>query len=265
MSGGRFMDHYARFRADGLAEIRAAGRDSEFTGLTRRWIDLSAKHRYTYHFDWMGRPAIQFPQDMLAVQELVWRIRPEVIIEVGVAHGGSLVFSASLLAMLDYAEAVQDGRSFDPRASVRRAIGIDIDIRPHNREAIEAHPMAHLIRLVEGSSVDPEIVAQVHALARTDGPVLVILDSNHTHDHVLAELEAYGPLVTPGSYCIVFDTVIENMAPGSFPDRPWDVGNNPMTALRAWLKTRTDFVIDTDIADKLQITVAPDGFLRRQS
>jgi cephalosporin hydroxylase len=155
----------------------------------------------------------------------------------------------------------------DPARPGRRVIGVDIDIRPHNRAALEAHPLANRIDLIEGSSIDPAIIGQVHAaVARfpREARVLVCLDSNHTHDHVLAELQAYAPLVTSGSYCAVFDTIIEDMPAGSFPDRPWDKGNNPKTAVWAFLKEHPEFEIDAAIPHKLLVTAAPDGYLRRK-
>jgi len=231
--------------------------------------------QYSYNFFWLGRPIIQYPQDMVALQELIWQVRPDFIIEAGIAHGGSLILSASMLALLDYCDAVADGRSFDPKSTRRRVLGIDIDIRPHNRSAIEAHPMAHRIDMIQGSSIAPEIVAQVHAAAKDRGTVMVILDSNHTHEHVLAELEAYAPLTSPGSYCVVFDTVVEDLPDSLYPDRPWGKGDNPKTAVWEYLRRVSDegraasdgaplrLEIDKAIEGKLLITVAPDGYLRR--
>jgi cephalosporin hydroxylase len=211
----------------------------------------------------MGRPAIQFPNDAWAMQELIWKIKPDLIIETGIAHGGSLIFSASMLAQLDICEAIEAGVSFDPRESRRKVLGIDIDIRAHNRAAIEAHPMATRIQMIQGSSIAPDIIAQVHAIAANHSRVLVCLDSNHTHEHVLAELEAYAPLVSADSYCVVFDTIIEDMPERMFPDRPWAPGNNPKTAVWEYLKSHPEFEIDNSIQHKLLITVAPDGYLRR--
>jgi len=216
-------------------------------GLRSRSNDLLVelcRHRYSYHFDWLGRPIIQFPQDVVAMQELVWSIRPDLIIETRIAHGGSLILSASMLALLDVCDAIESGTTIDPRNSARSVIGIDIDIRDQNRAAIEAHPLASRICMVQGSSIDPGIVAQIHAMAAGFKRVLVCLDSNHTHDHVLAELDAYAPLVTPGSYCVVFDTVVEDLPKALFPDRPWGPGNNPKTAVWQWLKSHPEFVID---------------------
>jgi cephalosporin hydroxylase len=211
----------------------------------------------------MGRPAIQYPQDLIAMQELVFEVRPDLIIETGIAHGGSLIHSASLLALLDMSDAITSGEAMDPRMSRRRVVGIDIDIRDHNRMAIEAHPMASRIEMIESSSTAPDVVERVRNLAAGYETVMVLLDSNHTHEHVHAELVAYAQLTTAGSYCIVYDTVIEDMPDEAFPDRPWGVGNNPKTAVHAFLGGHPEFVIDTAITDKLQITVAPDGYLRR--
>ena len=251
------------FEQDVANDIRRMSEDANLKQATLAWVKATSPHRYTYHFSSLGRPLIQFPQDMVAVQELIWKERPDLIIETGIAHGGSLIMSASQLAMLDYCDAVEQKKSLDPMITKRRVLGIDIDIRAHNREAIEAHPMGHRIDMIEGSSIEPAVVAQVRKIAAQHERVLVLLDSNHTHEHVLAELEAYAPLVSPGSYCVVFDTLIEDMPPGSYPDRPWDVGNNPKTAVTEFLRRDGRFEIDRDIEAKIQITVAPDGYLRR--
>jgi cephalosporin hydroxylase len=221
------------------------------------------KERYSYNFEWTGRPIIQYPQDILATQELVWSVKPDLIIETGIAHGGSLMLSASLLTLLDYADAVAAGTVLDPAKPQRRVLGIDIDIRVHNRRAIENHPMASRIDMIQGSSIAPDTIAQVHAAAQGRSKVLVFLDSNHTHDHVLAELEAYAPLVTVGSYCVVFDTVVEDLPKSLYPDRPWGPGDNPKTAVWQWLKSNPGFMIDKSIDNKLLISVAPDGYLKR--
>lgn len=231
--------------------------------LSREWIEAVTPFKYSYHFSWLGRPVIQFPQDIVAMQELIWSVKPDLIIETGIAHGGSLIFSASMLALLDLCDAAGSGTMLDPHASRRKVLGIDIDIRSHNRAAIEAHPMASRINMIQGSSIAPETIARVQAIAAGHSRILVCLDSNHTHDHVLAELEAYAPLTSPGSYCVVFDTMIEDMPAGSYHDRPWDKGDNPKTAVWKYLKTHPEFEIDKSIQHKLLITVAPDGFLRR--
>jgi len=239
--------------------------DAELGRLARAWMDRANLLKYSYHFEWLGRPIIQYPQDIVAFQELVWQTRPEVIVETGIAHGGSLMLSASLLAMLDLADAETVGGTVDPRRPKRKVVAVDIDIRAHNRAAIEAHPLRHAITMIEGSSVDEAIAQQIRMAAKTDGPVLVVLDSNHTHDHVLRELELYASLVTPGSYCVVYDTVIEDLPADGFPDRPWGKGDNPKTAVWEFIRTHPEFEIDTMIHDKLGVTVAPDGFLRRKA
>lgn len=259
------MNPIQQFNAETQDRIRQLGRDVDLQAFSRIWIREITPHKWAYNFSWMGRPAIQFPNDAWAMQELIWQIKPDLIIETGIAHGGSLIFSASMLAQLDICEAIEAGVSFNPRESRRKVLGIDIDIRAHNRAAIEAHPMATRIQMIQGSSIAPDTVAQVHAIAADHSRVLVCLDSNHTHDHVLAELEAFAPLVNPGSYCVVFDTIIEDMPESMFPDRPWGPGNNPKTAVREYLKTHPEFEIDQGIPHKLLITVAPDGFLRRKS
>ncbi|GGP24601.1 cephalosporin hydroxylase family protein [Silvimonas amylolytica] len=256
-------DMYARFEAERVQDIAAQGADAKLKKMGVDFVVQTAPHKYTYNFKALGRPIIQLPQDMVAMQELIWQLRPDLIIETGIAHGGSLIMSASMLALLDYCDAVEQGVPLDPKASKRTVLGLDIDIREHNRAAIEAHPLAHKIEMIQGSSIDPQVIAQVHARARGCERVLVCLDSNHTHAHVLAELEAYAPLTTPGSYCVVFDTVVEDMPADAFPDRPWGVGDNPKTAVHQWLKNNPEFEIDHTIENKLLITVAPDGYLKR--
>lgn len=252
-----------------------AAADKSLRKLSLQWFELANRYEYSYHFSCLARPIIQYPQDMVAMQELIWATRPDLILETGIAHGGSLIMSASMLALLDYCDAVERGTTLDPAKTSRRVLGIDIDVRPHNRAAIESHPMAHRIDMIEGSSIDPETISRVHDIARAYSRVLVCLDSNHTHDHVLAELEAYAPLTSPGSYCCVFDTVIEDLPADSFPDRPWDRGNNPKTAVHEYLqrlrtagRTAADgrplrLEADRSIEDKLLITVAPGGYLKR--
>jgi cephalosporin hydroxylase len=261
------MDPLEVFAQEVKSNIDGLSKDHDLQALSRIWAREAGSHKWAYNFTWLGRPAIQFPNDAWAFQELVWATRPDVIVETGIAHGGSLMLSASLLALLDYCDAMENGETLDPRRPKRKVVGVDIDIRAHNRAAIEAHPMAPRIEMIQGSSIAPEIVAEVRARVAALAPggrVLVCLDSNHTHDHVLAELEAYAPLVTSGSYCIVYDTIVEDMPAGSFPDRPWDKGNNPKTAVWEYVKAHPEFEIDTAIPDKLLITVAPDGFLRRR-
>lgn len=227
------------------------------------FIVRTLEDKYSYNFTWLGLPIIQYPQDMVAVQELIWQVKPDLIIETGIAHGGSLILSASMLALLDLAEATESGAtSIDPRVSKRKVLGIDIEIRAHNRAAIEAHPMFSRIQIIEGSSIAQEVIDQVCEVARQYSRIMVFLDSMHTHDHVLAELEAYAPLVSPASYCVVFDTIIEDMPDDMFPDRPWGKGNNPKTAVWEFLKNNKRFEIAKMIENKLLITVAPGGYLK---
>jgi len=237
--------------------------NSDIENAANDFMSASTQPKYSYNFSWMGRPIIQYPQDMVAMQELIWAIKPDLIVETGIAHGGSLIFMASILAQLDMCEAIEAGTSFNPKESHRKVLGIDIDIRAHNRGAIEVHPLASRIEMIQGSSIAPEIVAQVHKIASNHKRILVCLDSNHTHEHVLAELQAYAPLTSVGSYCVVFDTIVEDLSAEMFPDRPWGPGDNPKTAVWEYLKTHSEFQIDESIQQKLLITVAPDGYLKR--
>lgn len=258
------MNKHEQFKTECEDEIARQGADASLKEATRTWMNCANAAKYSYHFEWMGRPIIQYPQDIVAMQEIIWRTQPDLIIETGIAHGGSLIFMASMLEL----NALCGGPA---NASI---LGIDIDIRSHNRSAIEAHPMARRIEMIEGSSISEEVIARVRETARGKKRVLVSLDSNHTHDHVLRELRAYAPLVTVGSYCVVFDTVIEDMPADMFPDRPWRVGDNPKTAVHAYLEEtkaastgssdrECRFEVDGQVDAKLLITVAPGGFLKR--
>ena len=257
------MSKYEHFKRECTEEIARQGTDSALAAATRNWMDLANARKYSYHFEWLGRPIIQYPQDMVAMQELIWQVRPDLIIETGIAHGGSLVFNASMLALLDMADALEAGLTMDPHHSKRKVLGIDIDIRAHNRAAIESHPCSSRIQMIQGSSIAPEVIEQVQQIAYGHSRILVCLDSNHTHDHVLAELEAYAPLVSLGSYCVVFDTIIEDMPVDFFPDRPWRPGNNPKTAVQEYLKAHPQFQVDREVDYKLLLTVAPGGYLKR--
>ena len=210
------MNESDKFKEQCRSEVESQGKDKTLLSLTQKWVNSANSKKYSYHYEWLGRPIIQYPQDMVAMQELVWRIKPDLIIETGIAHGGSLIMSASMLALLDLCDGIESSSTIDPNKSKRKVLGVDIDIRPHNRAAIEAHPMASRIQMIQGSSIDPEIIAKVQALASSYSRVLVCLDSNHTHEHVLAELNAYAPLTSVGSYCVVFDTIIEDMPPRCF-------------------------------------------------
>lgn len=253
----------SEFELERASRIAALKGDAAVRELSLQWNIATARHKYTYNFTALGRPIIQLPQDMIAVQELIWKVKPDLIVETGIAHGGSLMMSASCLALLDFADAVGRGTVVDPRATSRRVLGIDIEIRNHNLDAIAAHPLSCYVRMIQGSSVSERVLEEVRHIASGFKRILVMLDSNHSHDHVLAELKAYGPLVSTGSYCIVFDTVIEDLPDGMFPGRPWEVGNNPKTAVHEFLRGDECFEIDREIEAKLQITVAPDGYLRR--
>lgn len=263
------------FKDENVAKTATYKKDTDWQKMSNAWVHRALEQRYVYNFSWMGRPIIQLPQDMEAFQEIVWDVKPDLIIETGIAHGGSLIFSASLLALLDYTDAVNEGTVLDPQKPKRRVLGVDIDIREHNRIAIEAHPMANRIDMIQGSSVADDVMEQVRAAAAKAKRVLVCLDSNHTHEHVLAELERYAPLASKGSYCIVFDTIVEDMPAALYPDRPWAPGDNPKTAVHEYLKSLKaapqngadgqplQFDIDYSVEDKLLLTVAPDGFLKR--
>jgi cephalosporin hydroxylase len=255
--------------------IRGIGNDRGFLDLGNAWLREAIRHSYALNFTWLGRPVIQMPQDLYAIQELIWTCRPDLVIETGIAHGGSLVTSASMLALLDYCDAVAGGVTLDPKASRRQVVGVDIDIRPHNRAAIDAHPMRHKIHAIQGSSVAPDIARQVIAHAEAYQRIMVFLDSNHTHQHVLDELELYAPLVSKGCYCVVWDTGVEDLPDEMCSDRPWGKGNNPKTAVWAYLQRlerdgrlardgeRLRFEYDRTIEHKVAITASPDGFLKR--
>lgn len=241
------------FEQEVKENIIANGKNIELKTSTDAFMKASLVTKYSYNFSWLGRPIIQYPQDIVAMQELIWSIQPDLIIETGIAHGGSLILSASMLELNAACGGAQDAE----------VLGIDIDIREHNKEAIEAHPMFKRISMIQGSSIDPEIIAQVKAKAEGKQRILVCLDSNHTHEHVLAELEAYALLTSVGSYCVVFDTIVEDMPAEMFPDRPWGPGDNPKTAVWEYLKSHPEFEIDKQIDHKLLISVAPDGYLKR--
>jgi cephalosporin hydroxylase len=232
--------------------IASIAANDKLNSVAHEFMKESVDPKYSYNFSWLGRPIIQYPQDMVAMQELIWEVQPDLIIETGIAHGGSLIFYASILELV----ATCTGHEGE-------IIGIDIDIRAHNRTAIEAHPMFKRISMIQGSSIAPEIVAQVIEKAKGKKRIMVCLDSNHTHDHALAELEAYAQLTSVGSYCVVFDTLIEDMGEGAYPDRSWGPGNNPKTAVWEYLKAHSEFEINKSIDHKLLISVAPDGYLKR--
>lgn len=236
-----------KFKEECIREIQDQKNDRELKKAARTYFELAGAHKYSYHFTWMGRPIIQFPEDIVAMQELIWEVKPDLIIETGIAHGGSILFYASMLELLE-----NDGL----------VIGVDIDIREHNRVEIEKHPMYKRVQMIEGSSIDANIVEQIKTIAKDKQKIMVVLDSCHTYEHVLAELEMYSPMVTKGSYLVVFDTVVDDMPADAFPDRPWGGKNNPKTAVKEFLKGNDRFVIEEDIENKLLITVAPSGYLK---
>lgn len=240
-------ENEAEFERRKKVDIASMRGDAEFRELGRRWFEESVQHRYSYNFRWMGLPIIQYPADIVAMQELCWRVRPDLIIETGVARGGSLVFYASMLELIGGKGVVA---------------GVEVALAPENRAAIEGHPLARRIRLIHGSSVAEETVAQVRDLAQGKSNVMVVLDSNHTHDHVLAELRAYSPLVRRGSYIVVFDTVVERLPSTAIGTRPWGKGNSPHSAAQVFLSECPRFEVDRGIDDRLILSVCPEGFLR---
>ena len=247
------MNPIELFNKEVDSNIRSLGDDKDLQALSRVWIREITPHKWAYNFTWLGRPAIQFPNDAWLMQELIWKIKPTLIIETGIAHGGSLIFSASMLELNSACGGPKNAK----------VLGIDIDIREHNRKAIEEHPMARRIEMIQGSSISDDVIKQVHLRAQGEESVLVCLDSNHTHEHVLAELKSYAPLTSIGSYCVVFDTVIDDMPADLFPDRPWGPNDNPKTAIFEYLKHHPEFEIDKSIDHKLLISVAPSGYLKR--
>lgn len=243
------MNPITVFNKEKEALIASNGTNERLQKASHQFNVESNKAKYSYNFSWMGRPIIAYPQDMIAMQELIWEIKPDLIIEAGIAHGGSIVYYASLLELIG-------GKGF--------VLGIDIDIRKHNRELIETHPMFKRIQMIEASSIEQSTAEQVYKIARNKKRVMVCLDSNHTHDHVLAELNLYAHLTSIGSYCIVFDTIVEDLPANYMPGgRSWNPGNNPKTAVFEFLKSNDDFEIDKSIDNKLLISVAPDGYLKR--
>jgi len=261
---GEKMDPTTQFSLEREEIRKALGASRDGAQLARSWMNFAQEKKYSYQFDWLGRPIIQYPQDIVAMQELIWSVKPDLIIETGIAHGGSLIFSASMLALLDLTDAIEAGESsLLLHTSKRKVIGIDIDIRVHNRAAIEAHPLRNRIQMLQGSSISQETIDKVKNIASGYHRIMVCLDSNHTHKHVLAELNAYAPLTSIGSYCVVFDTVVENMPTELFLDRPWEPGNSPRTAVTEYISTHPEFEVDKALDEKLQISVAPEGFLKR--
>lgn len=241
------LDSIQQFEEEQRENVRQLGMNNNIKNIGLQFSIEADKSRYLYNFNWLGRPILQFPQDIMALQELIWEVKPEVIVDVGIAHGGSLIFSASMLELIGRGEV----------------IGVDIDIRSHNRKAIEEHFLSKRIKLIEGSSTEDTVVEAVKEFIGSKSPVLISLDSNHSHEHVLKELQLYSPLVTRDSYLIVFDTIVELLPAGAVKDRPWDKGNNPMTAVNSFLENTKDFTLVKAVEDKLVITAAPGGYLKR--
>jgi cephalosporin hydroxylase len=260
------MTDHEKFKDECYAEIQQQGADNILKKLTNEWIDKAAEYKYSYHFEWLGRPIIQHPQDMVGVQQLLWTVQPDLIIETGIARGGSLIFYASILELI-----AQCGGNNNAKI-----LGIDVDIREHNRSEILSHPMSKRIEMIQGSSISKDTFKTVEDFSKGYKKILICLDSNHTHEHVLAELKLYAPLVSKGSYCVVFDTMVEDMPEDRWSDKPWGKSNNPKTAVLEYLKKinessltaydgdRLVLTIDKQIENQLLITVAPDGFLRRE-
>lgn len=241
------MDPIETFSQECIKRIKEQGKDEKLLQVSKQFAEETIRTGYSYNFTWMGRPIIQYPQDMIAMQELIWEIKPDLIIETGIAHGGSLIYYASILELIGEGEV----------------LGIDIDIRDHNRKEIEKHPMFKRIKMIQGSSISAEVLEQVKGFASGKKKVMVCLDSNHTHEHVLSELELYFPFVTLNSYLVVFDTIVEDLPENTYSNRAWGIGDNPKTAVKEFLKTHNNFEIDSSIDNKLLVSVAPEGYLKR--
>ena len=235
-----------KFEKQNKKKIQLMSKDNELAKVSAKWFIKGYKYEYSYHFKWLGRPIIQYPQDIIALQEIIWQVKPDLIIETGIAHGGSLIFSASILELI--------GKG--------KVLGIDIKIHKHNKTEIEKHGLFKRIQMLEGSSIDEKVLKRVKQIAKNKKKILVILDSNHTHEHVLKELELFSPFVKKGSYLIVFDTVIDDMPKKLLVNRPWGKNNNPKSAVKEFLKTNKKFKIDKEIEKKLLVTVAPNGYLK---
>jgi cephalosporin hydroxylase len=242
-----------QFRKEAIERAKAYQRNKPLQDAYSVFLEQLVRAKYAYNFFWLGIPILQAPQDLQALQEIIWEYKPDLIVETGIAYGGSLIFSASMLVILEVCGVIDKGE----------VIGIDIEMRPHNKEAILAHPLSNKITMFEGSSIDEKIITQVKERAKNKKKVMVCLDSNHTHAHVLAELRAYAPLVTVGGYCMVGDTGIEDLPDEKIFDRPWGKGNNPKTAIWEFLNENKDFKIDKTIDSKLILTGSPDGYLKR--
>jgi cephalosporin hydroxylase len=241
------MNPVEAYKEECKKRIALQGADKELAQVSSQFASATIRAGYSYNFTWMGRPIIQYPQDMIAMQEIIWELKPDLIIETGIAHGGSIIYYASILELIGKGEV----------------LGIDIDIREYNRKEIENHPMSKRIHMLQGSAISDEIIEQVKPFAAGKKTIMVCLDSNHTHAHVLKELELYSPFVTVGSYLVAFDTIVEDLPADLYADRPWSVGDNPKTAVYEFLKNNDDFVINKEIDNKLLVSVAPDGYMKR--
>ena len=241
------MNPVEAYKAECKQRIALQGKNEKLLKISNQFTDETIRSGYSYNFTWMGRPIIQYPQDMIAMQEIIWDVKPDLVIETGIAHGGSIIYYASILELIGKGEV----------------LGIDIDIREHNRAEIEKHPMSKRISMIQGSATDEAIIEQIKPHTAGKKTIMVCLDSNHTHAHVLRELELYSPFVTVGSYLVAFDTIVEDLPADLYTDRPWSVGDNPKTAVHEFLKSNDDFVIDTAIDNKLLVSVAPSGYLKR--
>lgn len=251
------MNEYQKFQLECAEEIIAQQKDAEYQKLSQAWLIKAQQLKYSYHFEWLGRPIIQYPQDMIAMQELIWQIKPTLIIETGIAHGGSLIFYASMMALLDQCEGKLMSNS------TRRVVGIDIDIRQHNREFIEKHPLSKYITMIQGSSIAKETFDAAENHTKPNDIVMVCLDSNHTHEHVLDELKLYSKLVSPLSYCVVFDTSVDIMPDNMFEDRPWKASNSPGSAVKKFIEENNQFQVDSTIDAKLGISISLNGYLKK--
>ena len=241
-----------KFKKQSKAEVNKQSKDKKFINISKKWLLESHRLKYTYHFNWFGIPIIQYPSDIVGVQEIIYKIKPDLIIETGIAHGGSVIFHSTILDMLSQNDKKK-----------RKVVGIDIDIRKHNLKRIKKHYFNKNLILIEGSSIDQKVKKRVYKIAKNKKTIMVILDSNHSSKHVYEELSFYSKFVTKNSYCIVFDTIVEDLPNKFVKNRPWSKGNNPLTAVKLFLKGNKSFKIDNEIDNKLMISSAKNGFLKR--
>ena len=251
------MNQIKKFNQEKKNRIKSY-KNSSLEKKANNFFKESIKYKYSYNFNYLDLPIIQYPQDIVKLQEIFWEIKPDLVIETGIAHGGSLNLTASMLAMLNYSEIISKKKSVK-----RKLIGIDIDIRFHNLKKIKKSPFFNLMYLINKSSIHQDTIKEVKKLSKNFKKILVLLDSNHTHDHVLAELDAYAPLVSKKSYCIVYDTFIQDLNDSYFKNRPWNKKNNPGTAVKKFLETNKNFSIDKSINNQLLISSAINGYIRR--